>query len=224
MTRHKPRFHEMAVAYDTGLLSPSDGEILTLVLCPAGRPSKRIAHIVHRIMNTGGLQGLAQELTNAPVGLARLGLSAQEIKRLTMAYELIARCNRLHRMSSTQIRSVDDAVSLFQPEMMHLDHEEMHVLILDSKNQVIEYARPYKGTVNGACVRIAEIFRPAVLRNCPHILVCHNHPSRCAQSSLQDREVTYRMVHAGKLLDIELLDHLIIGNPSYTSLKAEMQW
>lgn len=224
MAERQKRLHELVTHDEHGLIALSDEDLLTLVLCPAGEPSKRIIHTARLVLNTCGLQGVARELINAPAGLMRFGLSMQEVHRLKMAYELVRRCHLFHRMSSTPIRSAEDAARLFQPEMMHLDHEEMHVLVLDVKGQVIEYARPYKGTVDSTCVRIAEIFRPAIVRNSPRVIVCHNHPSGSSQSSPEDREVTLQMVEAGALLDIELLDHLIIGNPSYTSLKEELQW
>src|SRR5205807_3793935 len=71
-------------------------------------------------------------------------------------------------------------------EMMFLDHEEMHILILDTKNQLIELIKRYKGTVNSSVLRSAEIFRPAVVRNCPNIILCHNHPSGDPTPSPED--------------------------------------
>jgi DNA repair protein RadC len=221
---HQARLRELASHYESGLMTLNDEEMLTLVLCPAGRPSKRMARIARQIMHAGGIQGLAREVVNAPFGLRRFGLAQHEIIHLKMAYELMARFHLLQQINRTRIRSVYEAEKLFRAEMMHLDHEEMHVLLLDVAGQIIEYARPYKGTVNSACVRAAEIFRPAILRNSPRIIVCHNHPSGRWKSSREDREVTFQLVQAGELLDIELVDHLILGNPSFTSLKEELQW
>ncbi len=107
---------------------------------------------------------------------------------------------------------------------MYLDHEQMHTMILDTKNQLVESIKLYKGTVNSSVLRIAEVFRPAVVRNCPHVIVCHNHPSGDPTPSPEDVDVTRQLVAAGKLLDIEVLDHLIIGNPRYVSLKQQMDW
>jgi DNA repair protein RadC len=95
---------------------------------------------------------------------------------------------------------------------------------MDTKNQVIEHVKSYKGTVNSSVLRSAEIFRPAVVRNCPHVIVCHNHPSGDPTPSPEDIEVTRQLARAGELLDIELLDHLIIGNPRYISLKERLRW
>jgi DNA repair protein RadC len=74
-------------------------------------------------------------------------------------------------------------------------------------------------------VRVAEILRQAIVRNCPHIIVAHNHPSGDpTPSNPEDYEVTKQLVEAAKLLDLELLDHLVIGHQRYISLKAQMGW
>jgi DNA repair protein RadC len=66
--------------------------------------------------------------------------------------------------------------------------------------------------------------RPAITRNCPHIIISHNHPSGDPTPSPEDIDVTHQLVEAGKLLDIEVLDHIIIGNPHYISLKEKLGW
>lgn len=171
------RLREAAAHYNSGLAAPlSDEELLVLVLSPAGRPTQRMVRIAHRIMRTCGLQGFAEELTNAPVGLGRFGLSLPEVDHLKMMYELVERCNQAHT-SKTLIRDEHDAAKVFRPAMMHLDHEEIHVISLNNAGQIVEYARIYKGTVDEASLRTAEIFRPALLRNCPQIIMAHNHPS-----------------------------------------------
>jgi DNA repair protein RadC len=100
----------------------------------------------------------------------------------------------------------------------------MHILILDTKNQVVENVKRYKGTINSSVLRASEVFRPAIVRNCPNVIVCHNHPSGDPTPSLEDIEVTKQLVNAGQLLDIELLDHIVIGNPRYVSLKEHIRW
>jgi len=102
--------------------------------------------------------------------------------------------------------------------MSHLDHEEFRALVLDTKNRVVANTPLYRGTVNNSVLRASEVFRQAVVRNCPGILVAHNHPSSDPSSSPEDIEVTRQLVEAGKVLDIDLLDHIIVGNPRFTSL------
>ncbi len=109
--------------------------------------------------------------------------------------------------------------------MSFLDHEELRVLCLDTKNHVVANIRLYQGTINSSVLRAAEIFRPAVTRNCPGILICHNHPSGDPTPSLEDEQVTRQLVEVAKPLDIDLIDQVIIGsNPRFVSLKERLRW
>ena len=100
----------------------------------------------------------------------------------------------------------------------------MRILILDTKNQVVENISRYQGTVNSSVLRAAEIYRPAILRNCPAVIICHNHPSGDPTPSPEDIAVTQQLVAAGQRLDIELVDHLVIGNHRFVSLKERLRW
>ncbi len=109
-------------------------------------------------------------------------------------------------------------------EMAFLDHEQMRILILDTKNHVVENINRYQGTVNSSVLRAAEIYRPAIIRNCPAVIICHNHPSGDPTPSPEDITVTEQLVAAGQHLDIELVDHLVIGNQRFVSLKERLRW
>ena len=117
------------------------------------------------------------------------------------------------------IHSPLDAANILIPFLSALDHEELWVANLDTRNRVMCLVTLYKGSVNSSQVRIAEIFRQAILDNSPAIVIAHNHPSGDPSPSPDDVTVTRAVVQAGKLLDIELLDHLIIAAGRYISLK-----
>ena len=117
------------------------------------------------------------------------------------------------------INSPADAAALVQQEMSLLQQESLKVILLDTRNRLLDITEIYHGSVNSSQVRIAEVFKPAIQRMAPAILVCHNHPSGCTDPSPDDLAVTRAMVQAGKLLDIQLLDHLIIGGGRFVSLK-----
>lgn len=117
------------------------------------------------------------------------------------------------------INSPADAAALVQSEMALLEKEHLRVLLLDRRNRVLEIVEVYQGSVNSSQVRIAEVFQPAVTRNANAIIVVHNHPSTDPTPSPDDVAVTRAMVQAGKLLDIEILDHLVIGGQRWVSLK-----
>ena len=97
-------------------------------------------------------------------------------------------------------------------------------LLLDSKSQLVEKTSLYQGTANSSVLRAAEVFRPAIIRNCPGLILCHNHPSGDPTPSPEDIETTLQLVEAGRILDIELVDHIIIGHQRFVSLKGHLKW
>src|SRR5437763_17112923 len=98
----------------------------------------------------------------------------------------------------------------------------MRILIMDTKNQVVDNISRYQGTVNSSVLRAAEIFRPAIIRNCPGVMVCHNHPSGDPTPSPEDIAVTEQLGEAGKVLDIDSLEHLVIANQRFVGLKSRL--
>jgi DNA repair protein RadC len=152
------------------------------------------------------------------------GFGEQKAAQLQAVLEFAKRLATHSPEKRYQIRSADDAASLVRTEMMYLDSEQFRVLVLNTKNHVIANLCLYQGTVNSSLLRAAEIFRPAIARKASNIIVCHNHPSGDPTPSPEDISVTKQLVEAGQLLEIELLDHLIIGNPRYVSLKERIRW
>ena len=118
------------------------------------------------------------------------------------------------------INSPADAAALVQYEMSLLEQEYLKVMLLDTRNRVLEIVEVYHGNVSATQVRVGELFKPAVQRMAPAIIAIHNHPSGDPTPSPDDVAVTRAIVQAGKLLDISLLDHLIIGGEGrWVSLK-----
>ena len=117
------------------------------------------------------------------------------------------------------ISGPDDVRRLLGPEMAPLAQEQMRVLLLNARNQVVGQRVIYQGNVSSAIVRNAEVFRPAVIEAVPSSIISHNHPSRDPTPSPEDAALTRELVQAGKLLDIELLDHVVIGGERFVSLK-----
>jgi len=121
-----------------------------------------------------------------------------------------------------QITSPDDIVRLVQFEMSALEQEKMWLLLLDTKNRLLGRPRPtYRGSLNSTSVRVGDLLRDAVRENAVSIVVIHNHPSGDPTPSPEDVKVTRDIAQAGKLLDVELLDHLVIGRGkgTFVSLK-----
>jgi DNA repair protein RadC len=104
-------------------------------------------------------------------------------------------------------------------EMSHLEQEHFRALYLNTRNQLLGSDTIYVGSLNASHIRVGEIFRDAIKRNCAAIIVAHNHPSGDPSPSPEDVEVTRQIAEAGDLLSIELLDHLVIGQQRFVSLR-----
>lgn len=116
------------------------------------------------------------------------------------------------------VHSPEDAADLVQHEMSLLDQEELRVILLNTRNHVLGIKTIYRGSLNSSQVRVAELFRPAIRENAACIVVIHNHPSGDPAPSPDDISITKSIIEAGKLLDIHVLDHLIIGQGRFISL------
>jgi DNA repair protein RadC len=117
------------------------------------------------------------------------------------------------------IKNPADIAALVQYEMSKLEQEELWVILLNTRNVVMTIEHVYKGSVNQSQVRIAELFKEAIRRNASAIVVLHNHPSTDCTPSPEDIMLTRAIVEAGRLLDINVLDHLVIGGTHFVSLK-----
>ena len=117
------------------------------------------------------------------------------------------------------INCPEDVRRLVGPEMAPLAQEQLRVLLLNTRNEVVGQRVIYQGNVSSAIVRNAEVFRPAVIEAVPSIIVSHNHPSHDPTPSPEDAHLTRDLVKAGKLLGIELMDHIVIGGEKFVSLK-----
>ena len=117
------------------------------------------------------------------------------------------------------INCPEDVRKLLGPEMAGLAQEQLRVLLLNTKNLVVGQRVVYQGNVNSSMIRPAEVLRPAVMEAVPSIIVCHNHPSQDPTPSPEDAAITRELAQAGKLLGIELLDHVVIGGERSASLK-----
>ena len=154
-----------------------------------------------------------------PTELATVkGISQATAARIKAALNLGLRLN-LPPDERPPINSPADAAALVQYDMSLLEKEHLRVLLLDRRNRVLDIEEVYQGSVNSSQIRVGEIFRAAISRLASAIVVCHNHPSGDPTPSPDDVAVTRAIVQAGKLLDVEVLDHLVIGHGRWVSLK-----
>ena len=117
------------------------------------------------------------------------------------------------------IGSPRDVYSLLGTEMSQLAQEQLRVLLLNTKNEVVGQRVVYQGNISSSMVRAAEVLRPAVIEAVPAVIISHNHPSGDPDPSPNDMTITRKLKQAADLLDIDLLDHIVIGGKRYVSLK-----
>ncbi len=138
---------------------------------------------------------------------------------LAMHYEVAYQPERPAEMPT--INCPQDVHSLLGPEMSALAQEQLRVLLLNTRNQVMAQRVVYQGNVNSSVVRPAEVLRAAVIENAPCIIVSHNHPSGDPTPSPEDVSITRDLAASAKLLGIDLLDHVVIAGDKFVSLKEK---
>ena len=183
-----------------------------------GIVGETVTSVAQRLLaEHGGLRGLMR-LEVAELARIR-GVGDAKAVKLKAALELGRRLAALSPDERPQISSPDDVVTLIGIEMAALEQEQLRVVLLDTKHRVIVHKTVYQGSVNQAQVRVAEVFRDAVRHNAVAVVAVHNHPSGDPTPSAADVALTAELARAGQLLDLELLDHLIIGQGGWKSLR-----
>ncbi len=200
-----------------GPQSLSTSELLAIIL-RTGVGGENVLTMSSRVLgNFGGLAGLARasfaQLTDVR------GLGPAKASQLMAAFELGRRLMAEAPEERYQIRSPSDASHILLPLIGHKEQEHFVVLYLDTRNRVNDQEILYKGSLNTSLVRTAEVFRGAIRRNSAAVIVAHNHPSGDPHPSPEDIALTRRLVKAGKLLEVDVLDHLVIGQNRYVSLR-----
>ncbi len=186
-----------------------------------GIPPTVTAALLERYGSLGALRHI-----DASVLCVGHGLTPRQVGRLRDSLDLATSLLVEPREERPQVRGPRDAAHLVLPEMGLLEAEQMRVLLLDTKNRLIAAVTLYSGAVSERRVRIAEVFREAVRRNAVALILLHNHPSGASEPSPEDVRITREVVQAGRLLDVDVLDHLVIARNSFTSLRtcASVAW
>jgi DNA repair protein RadC len=193
-----------------GAAALRDDELLAILL--GGRDA---AIAARSVLEPGGLAGLAS------AGLSDLRpMASRRAACILAAVELGRRVASAWPADGWRIRAPADLAERLIPAMGHLEREELRSVLLNTKNTVTGMVTVYVGNLAGSSVRIGEVFREAVRRQSAAMVVVHNHPSGDPSPSAEDLRITRELAEAGRLLDIELLDHLVIGHGRWVSLRA----
>lgn len=202
---------------DQGAHALSDAELLA-ILMRVGVKGQNVVQLAQQVLiEFGGWNGLQQ--ADFAELCRKHGLGEAKTATLKASLEIGRRLVLISHGERFQIKSPTDVAKLMQLEMSHLDQEHLRVISLDTKNRVQKIQTVYVGSLNSAMIRIGEVFKEALKINACSIIIVHNHPSGDPTPSPEDVLVTRQIVEAGKLLDVEVTDHLVIGQGSFVSLR-----
>lgn len=206
-------------------------------LLAAGPGALTAPELLAIILGTGSLQESALELAGRvlrdPRGLRYLaevpleelsrlhGIGPAKAARIKAAVELGKRLACLGAGARPSVHSPEEVCSLVMEEMCYFDREHFRVMLLDTRNHVLAVETVSIGSLNASLVHPREVFKPALTRSAAAVILLHNHPSGDPAPSGEDIEVTRRLCEAGKIIGIAVLDHIIIGDHVFTSMREK---
>ena len=202
---------------DYGPAALSDAELLAILL-RVGVAGTNVVQLAQQLLvERGGWPGLLR--TDYRDLCGRHGIGEAKAATLKAALEIGRRLLLTQQTERFQIKSPADVAQLLMLEMSHLEQEHLRAVLLDTKNRVQTVATIYIGSLNSSLIRVGEVFRDALKHNSAALIIAHNHPSGDPTPSPEDVLVTREIVSAGQLLDVEVLDHLVIGQGRFVSMR-----
>ncbi|WP_085524698.1 RadC family protein [Tuberibacillus sp. Marseille-P3662] len=197
----------------------SNQEILSIVL-RTGTREESVIQLAHRLLQQFEGLRLLQD-ANVEELIKMKGIGQTKAVQLIAARELGRRFKRLKNDQTFAIRSPQDGANYVMDELRFLSQEHFVCLYLNTKNQILQQKTIFIGSLNASIVHPREVFKEAIKRSAASIVCFHNHPSGDPTPSHEDMEVTKRLVECGSLLGIEVLDHIVIGDQKFVSLKEK---
>ncbi|MFS0765166.1 RadC family protein [Peribacillus phoenicis] len=202
-----------------GPQSLSNQELLALLLRTGSR-EESVLQLSGRLINSFKGLRLLKEASVEELTVIK-GIGETKAIQILASVELGRRINNLNDQDRYVIRSPEDGANYCMEEMRFLSQEHFVCLYLNTKNQVLQKTTVFIGSLNASIVHPREVFKEAFKRSAASIICLHNHPSGDPSPSREDIEVTKRLVECGKIIGIEVLDHIIIGEHKYVSLKEK---
>lgn len=214
MPRHE-RPRERLALHGAGALSAA--ELIGVLWGSGTRGHSAVDAAVDALRRHEGLVGLARaadgELEAVP------GVGPVRAAQLSAAFELGRRVVTDWPQDRWTVRAPRDVGERLVPQMGYLEREELRVVLLNTRNVVLRQVTVYQGNVSSSLVRISELFRDAIRLSATGVILVHNHPSGDSTPSPDDLRLTAEALAAGRLLDIQLLDHLIVAGDGFVSLR-----
>jgi len=196
----------------------SEAELLAIIL-RTGHAEKSAVELATDVLGFfSGIKNLVQANVEE---LSKIkGIGPAKAAQLKAALEIGSRLASATNGARPYIKGPEDAAQMVMEEMRHLDREHFCALLLNTKHQVVARETISVGTLNSSLVHPRELFRAAIKRSAAALILVHNHPSGDPSPSREDREITARLKEAGTIIGIDVLDHIIIGDNNFISLKS----
>jgi DNA repair protein RadC len=195
----------------------SDAELVALVLRTGGREADALVVASRLLAGRGGLHGVARAA--AAELRAEPGVGPAKSASLLAALEIGRRLASRHLSRGAAVRSPADVHRHFHPVLRDVPHERFLVVLLDGRHRVMGQVVVSQGTLTASLVHPREVFRPALREAAAAVILVHNHPSGDPAPSREDREITQRLARAGEILGVRVLDHVIVAEQGFVSLR-----
>ncbi len=207
---------ESAAVETSGGSAPKDDELLNAVEVLAGAPG-----LADRLRYA--LKGQPEQIFHAHIRarLVHAGLPVAEADRVQLVMQALGVAAAWWPAGRQRVQSPADLAALAMPLLARREQEELHVAVVDGRNGLLALHQVYVGTATGTSVRIAELLRPVVEGGGVGFALVHNHPSGDPEPSEEDVRLTAEVVAAARLLDLEFLDHLVIGRGRWVSIRSQ---
>ena len=223
MQQYKLRIEDMPAGerpnnrlMSNGAASLSNAELLSIIL-KSGSVAENAINLSQRVLSQFDLKQLSA--INVPQLMKIHGIKSGKAVQIVACFELARRLEMFDGQSKFKINSPEDVYRRLYPAMRESKKEHFVELCLDTKNQVIREDTISIGSLNANIVHPREVFRTALIESAAHIIVAHNHPSGDPTPSREDIDITKKLVETGKIMGIDVLDHVIIGDCRHFSMK-----
>lgn len=206
--------------YNYGPKALSNEELLAIIIRTGNKEDTAI-DLARRLLSKDDRGLVSLRDTTLQELMETKGIGKCKAAQILAAIEIGKRINYLDALSKVKISEPSTIANLYMDEMRYLQKEHFRVVLLDTKNQIIVTEEISVGTLNASIVHPRDVFRAAIKRNANSIILIHNHPSGDPTPSNEDINITKRLLEAGNLIGIKVLDHIIIGDNKYISFREK---
>jgi len=200
-----------------GAESLSDAELIAIVLRSGARGVNVLDMATGLVRHYQGLPRMNE--ASVEDLCEHHGVGEAKAAQIKAAFELGRRLMLANPAARLRVNSPAEVAQMLMAELAYADQEHVKVVLIDTRNYVISIPTIYKGSLNSAHIRVGELFKEAIRRNAAAVIIAHNHPSGDPTPSPEDVVLTRKIIEAGRILNIDVLDHLVLGRQRWVSLK-----